>query len=185
MIDLLYGSEFEPSVVPLQILGLMTLLYGINAYASVSLVARYRPLAYGRLLVPVIVLNVVLNLILIPAEGASGAAAAALASGALLAALALWQARAVLGPADLVGAFAGPVLGGAAMTGVVLALGAPWVLELVLGRGRLRVRAGRVRVARAARGRARLPQRAARVQIPSRSNHGLIWRSNGISARGP
>jgi O-antigen/teichoic acid export membrane protein len=133
IVDLLYGSEFERSVVPLQILGLMTLLYGINAYASVSLVARYRPGAYGRLLVPVIALNVVLNLILIPAEGASGAAAAALASGTLLAALALWQARVVLGPADLVGAFAGPVLAGAAMAGVVLALPAPWVVELVLG----------------------------------------------------
>ena len=133
IIDLLYGSEFEPSVVPLQILGLMTLLYGINAYASVSLVARYRPLAYGRLLVPVIALHVVLNLILIPREGANGAAAAALASGALLAVLALWQARVVLGPADLVGAFAGPVLAGAAMAAVVLALSAPWVAELVLG----------------------------------------------------
>jgi O-antigen/teichoic acid export membrane protein len=133
VIDLLYGSEFERSVVPLQILGLMTLLYGINAYAAVSLVARYRPLAYGRLLVPVIALNVVLNLILIPAEGANGAAAAALASGTLLAALALWQARVVLGPADLVGAFGGSVLGGVAMAAVVLALDAPWVLELVLG----------------------------------------------------
>ena len=133
VIDLLYGREFERSVVPLQILGLMTLLYGINAYASVSLVARYRPLVYGRLLVPVIALNVVLNLILIPAEGANGAAAAALASGALLAALALWQARAVLGPADLVGAFGGPVLGGLAMAALVLALDAPWVVELVLG----------------------------------------------------
>ena len=92
-----------------------------------------RPLAYARLLVPVIALNVVLNLILIPAEGANGAAAAALASGTLLAALALWQARVVLGPADLVGAFAGPVLGGAAMTAAVLALHAPWVVELVLG----------------------------------------------------
>ena len=133
VVDLLYGDEFEPSVVPLRILGLMTLFYGINAYASVSLVARYRPLVLGRLLVPVIALNVVLNLILIPREGASGAAAAALASGALLAALALWQARVVLGPADLVGAFAGPVLGGGAMAAVVLALSAPWVAELVLG----------------------------------------------------
>jgi O-antigen/teichoic acid export membrane protein len=133
VIDLLYGDEFEPSVVPLQILGLMTLFYGINAYASVTLVARYRPLVYGRLLVPVIALNVVLNLILIPPEGASGAAAAALASGALLAALALWQARVVLGPADLFGAFAGPVLGGGAMAVVVLALSAPWVVELALG----------------------------------------------------
>ena len=143
VIDLLYGSEFERSVVPLQILGLMTLMYGINAYASVSLVARYRPLAYGRLLVPVIVLNVVLNLILIPAEGASGAAAAALASGD-----AAGRAGAVAGAG---GARAGgprrrlrgSVLGGAAMTGVVLALAAPWVVELVVGRGRYGVRAGR------------------------------------------
>jgi O-antigen/teichoic acid export membrane protein len=133
LIELLYGTEFERSVLPLQILGLMTLLYGINAYASVSLVARYRPLAYGRLLVPVIALNVVLNLVLIPPHGASGAAAAALASGTLLAALALWQARAVLGPADLVGAFAGPLVAGAAMALVVVALPVWWIAEAVLG----------------------------------------------------
>jgi hypothetical protein len=54
-------------------------------------------------------------------------------TSALLAALALWQAHVVVGRSDLVGAFAGPLLGSAAMAGAVLALSLPWVVEAVLG----------------------------------------------------
>ena len=132
VIDLLYGDEFEPSVVPLQILGLMTLFYGINAYASVSLVARYRPLVYGRLLVPVIALNVMLNLILIPPKGERRRRGRARVGRTAGRAGAVAGARGA-GPADLLGAFAGPMLGGGAMAVVVLVLSAPWVAELALG----------------------------------------------------
>jgi O-antigen/teichoic acid export membrane protein len=129
----LYGHAFHRSVLPLQLLAMGTLLYGLNAFASATLIARDRPLAFAKLLAPVILLNIGLNFILIPAYGADGAAFDALLSSVLLAALGLWQAHRVVGPADLAGAFVGPGLAGLGMVAVVLALAAPWVLEAVLG----------------------------------------------------
>jgi O-antigen/teichoic acid export membrane protein len=133
IIDLLYGEAFAGAVVPLQLLGMMTLLWGINAFASTLLIARDRPGSYVRLLVPVIVQNIAFNLLLIPRFGARGAAFDAVFSGFLLAALALRQAHVAIGRADLVGAFAGPALGGAAMTALVLLLHLPWLLEATAG----------------------------------------------------
>jgi O-antigen/teichoic acid export membrane protein len=98
-----------------------------------SLIARDRPGAYARLLVPVIVLNIALNLGLIPRFGSDGAAFVAMLSSLILAILAMWQAQSVVGSSDLTGAFAGPLLGAAAMAGAVLALRLPWPFELVLG----------------------------------------------------
>ena len=111
----------------------MTLVFGLNAFAAIALVARDRPCAYARLIVPVIVVNVAFNFVLIPRYGPNGAAIDATCSSLLLAALAIWQARVVLGPSDLVGAFVGPMLGGAGMAGVVLAAHLPWPLEAALG----------------------------------------------------
>jgi O-antigen/teichoic acid export membrane protein len=111
---------------------MITLLYGLNAFSSASLIARDRPLAFAALIAPVIVLDIGLNFVLIPRYGASGAAFNALLASALLAALGLWQAHSVLGPADLVGAFTGPVVAGAAMVAIVLGLSAPWPVEAAL-----------------------------------------------------
>jgi O-antigen/teichoic acid export membrane protein len=132
IVTILYGHAFDRSVLPLQLLGMITLLYGLNAFSSVSLIARDRPLTYAIVIVPVIVLDIVLNLVLIPRYGADGAAFNALLASALLAALGLWQAHAVLGPADLVGAFTGPGLAGAVMVAIVLGLPAPWPVEAAL-----------------------------------------------------
>jgi O-antigen/teichoic acid export membrane protein len=133
LVDLFYGSEFESSVAPLRLLGFMAVLYGVNAFAGMSLIARYRPGAYARLLAPVIAVNVALNLILIPRYGANGAAVDALASSVLLAALALWQARTVVGSVDFAAALAGPLIAGALMAALVLVLSAPWPVEAALG----------------------------------------------------
>ena len=132
IVDLVYGSAFESSVMPLRILGLMTVLYGINAFGSMSLIARYRPSTYAKLLVPVIAINVTLNLILIPLYGADGAAAAALTSGVLLAGLALWQAHTVVETIDFAATLAGPLIAGALMTAVALLLHVPWPVEAAL-----------------------------------------------------
>jgi O-antigen/teichoic acid export membrane protein len=130
---LLYGSAFEDSVLPLRLLGMLTLIYGLNVFASMSLIARDRPGGYARMIVPVIALNIALNLVLIPRYGADGAAFDALLSSSLLAVLATWQARVVLGSTDLTGAFAGPLLASAVMAGTVLALNLPWPFEAALG----------------------------------------------------
>jgi O-antigen/teichoic acid export membrane protein len=132
IVDTLYGRAFAGSVLPLQLLGMGSLLYGLNAFAAATLIARDRPGAYTKAIAPVILLNVGLNLILIPRHGAAGAAFTALVSSTALAALGLWQARRVVGPADLIGAFSGPVLAGMAMAGAVLALPAPWLAEMAL-----------------------------------------------------
>jgi O-antigen/teichoic acid export membrane protein len=133
VIELLYGHGFNDAVLPLRLLGMMALLYGINAYASTSLIARDRPGAYAKLILPVIVQNVVFNLVLIPRYGADGAAFDALFSSFLLAVLAIWQAQVVIGSTDLVGTFTGPFVAGAAMTGAVLTLQLPWLIEAMLG----------------------------------------------------
>jgi O-antigen/teichoic acid export membrane protein len=132
IIRLLYGARFGASVLPLRLLGMMALLYGINAYAATMLIARDRPGAFARLVAPVIVQNIVFNLVLIPRYGADGAAFDALLSSFLLAALALWQGQAIVGRSDLYGAFAGPVAAGAAMVAVVLVLALPWPVEAAL-----------------------------------------------------
>ena len=44
IIDLLYGDEYDGAVVPLQLLAVMTVLYGINTFVSrCSMIARDRP----------------------------------------------------------------------------------------------------------------------------------------------
>jgi O-antigen/teichoic acid export membrane protein len=133
IIHTLYGATFDDAVLPLQLLGMVTLVYGINSFAATLLIARDRPRAYVRLVPPVIVQNVALNLVLIPRYGPAGAAFDTLLSTTLLTALALWQAHVTIGPSDLVGAFAGPLLGGAAMTAVVLGLHLPAAAEALAG----------------------------------------------------
>jgi len=78
--------------------GLATLVSGpeqIEIYdrifAAASLIARDRPGVFVRPLGPIIVINVILNLILIPPYGANGAAVTALVSSALLAVVSMVQ----------------------------------------------------------------------------------------------
>jgi O-antigen/teichoic acid export membrane protein len=133
LIALLYGPRFAAARVPLQLMSGVTLMYGINAFTGIALIARDRPLAYAKLIGPVLVINVGLNVVLIPRYGADGAAFNALLSSVLLAALALREAHRVLGRVDLVDAFASPAAGCALMAATVLALRLPWIAEAVLG----------------------------------------------------
>ena len=131
--DLFYGSAYDDAVTPLRLLGLMTVLYGINFFASTILVARGRPGGFTRAALAIIAQNIVFNLILIPMYGASGAAFNAVLSGVLLAALAVRQVGLITRPIGPVRAFAGPLLAGAAMAGAVLAAGLPLIPSAVLG----------------------------------------------------
>ena len=83
--NIIYGPSFSEAVVPLRLLGMMTVLYAINAYANSVLIARHRPGVFARGIAVVLVLNLVLNVFLIPPHGANGAAFAAIVSGTLLA----------------------------------------------------------------------------------------------------
>jgi O-antigen/teichoic acid export membrane protein len=133
IVHLLYGSEFDGAIVPLRILGAMVMTYGINAFSSTVMIARDRPGIYSRMVAPLLLLNVGLNAVLIPAHGADGAAVTAAFTSLVLAVIALWLAQGAVGRTDLIGAFAGPLLASAAMAATVLVLPLPWIAEAALG----------------------------------------------------
>jgi O-antigen/teichoic acid export membrane protein len=135
MIELLYGSEYDAAVDPLRLLGAMTVLFGINTFVSIVLIARNRPSEFTWPAVIVFVQNIAFNLILIPRYGASGAAFNAVLSGALLALLTVGRVGRRMGHVSFIGALTSPALAGAAMAGAGLALSAAglhWVLAATL-----------------------------------------------------
>jgi O-antigen/teichoic acid export membrane protein len=80
----------------------------------------------------VLILNIVLNILLIPPHGANGAAFAAIISGALLAGYAVWHVRVAVGGFSLPRALIGPVAGGAALAAVVLLTNLPFIPSVIL-----------------------------------------------------
>lgn len=133
IIDLLYGADYGEAVLPLQLLAVMTVLYGLNSLASTVLISRDRPKAFTRIVAFVAVENVALNLILIPEYGADGTAFNAALSGVLLAALSVALVSRHFGRISLLRAFGAPVAGGLAMTAAVLPTGLPLVPAAALG----------------------------------------------------
>jgi O-antigen/teichoic acid export membrane protein len=132
IVDLVYGQGYEGSVLPLELLGAMSALYGVQSLASTTFIALDAAWAFGRLLVPVIVVNVALNLILIPRHGAVGAAVAAVSSSAVLAALSVAFAQSRIGHVRSLRAFGGPLVAAAVMVTVVLGLSSPTLVRALL-----------------------------------------------------
>jgi O-antigen/teichoic acid export membrane protein/peptidoglycan/xylan/chitin deacetylase (PgdA/CDA1 family) len=133
LIDLLYGPAYEGAVVPLRVLGMITVLYGLNFFTSTLLTARDRPGRFTVAVAAVAVQNVVQNLILIPPHGAVGAAATAATSGVLLAVISVWQTRSVTGSIRVVRVFAATLAGAGAMAAGILLTGLPLVPALLVG----------------------------------------------------
>jgi O-antigen/teichoic acid export membrane protein len=120
VVHLLYHSPYAGSVVPLRLLGVVVIAYGVNYLTNSALTAHDRPGLMHRLLLVTLVQNLAMNAILIPPYGATGAAISSAASGGLLGTLSVWQAVRTLGHVRLRRIFAGPVAGGAAMALAVL-----------------------------------------------------------------
>ncbi len=133
IIHLLYGSAYDGSVFPLRMLGIMTLLYGINCLDATVLIARNRPVEFTRLVGIVAAVNVALNLLLIPRYGADGAAVSAPISALILAGLGLWRSRTVTGSLHPLRTFGGPIAAGGAMAAAVLLASVPLVPAALLG----------------------------------------------------
>jgi O-antigen/teichoic acid export membrane protein len=133
LIDLFYGSGYEAAVDPLRYLGAMLVFVGINDLAAVLLIARDRPLAFARVIAVVLVVNVAVNFVVIPAYGATGAAAVAAASGFLLFALGFVLIRSIAGRLRLVRPLGAATVAGLAMAGTVLISGLPPVAAGALG----------------------------------------------------
>ncbi|MGI8873790.1 MAG: oligosaccharide flippase family protein [Egibacteraceae bacterium] len=133
LVALLYGSGYDDAVLPLRLLGVMTLLYGISSLTATVLISRDRPLEFGRVLALVAVENVVLNVILIPRYGADAAAFNAALSALILAVSSLVLIARRFGTVNPLRAFAAPVVGGAAMSAVIVVLSLPLVPAVVVG----------------------------------------------------
>ena len=133
LIDVLYGSDYAEAVLPLRLLAAVLVLYGISQLTSVLLISRYRPGELHRVLVLVVAQNLGCNLLLIPLLEADGAALSAAISAVLLGALSLRSGSRVTGHLDLVRAFAGPLLAGAAMAAALLLLSPPLGAAIALG----------------------------------------------------
>lgn len=125
LIDLFYGERYESAVEPLRLLGAMVFLLGLNEIAAALLIARDRPLVFARAVAVVGVFNVVLNVLLIPRYGASGAAFTALLSAVILAGLGLIVVRPLTGELRLVRSFGAAIAGAGAMAAAVLPFDLP------------------------------------------------------------
>jgi O-antigen/teichoic acid export membrane protein len=133
IVSLVYGADYSEAVPSLQLLGAMTLFFGINGFAAMALIARDRPGLFSRSLIAMIVLNVALNVILIPPMGATGAALAALISGVALAALAQVFVGRAVGRVNPVRSLGTPLLAGAASALAIVATGQQLVVSVAVG----------------------------------------------------
>ena len=127
IVEVLYGAEFESAVLPLQLLGLTSALYGMQSLASTTLIARDSPATFGRLVGVVVVLNLAGNLILIPEYGADACAAVSLGSAFVLGVASLLLAGRRVGHVRFWRSFAGPLAAAAAMTLSARALSSPLI----------------------------------------------------------
>lgn len=123
LIGLIYGDAYANAVLPLRLLGIMTVLFGVNSMGAILMIARDRPGDFARPAAIVIVQNLILNFILIPPLGAVGAAINAVASGVLLAGFTLHIASRRFGRISAVRVLAAPALGSAALALVAFAGG--------------------------------------------------------------
>jgi stage V sporulation protein B len=114
IIRMLFGSEFLPAAVPLQILALSSLFYPIFAITTNSIVGIGKPGINMKIVALTATLNLILNIILVPYIGITGAATATAMSYLIGTIIALRYLRANVKfkvfPVDMLKAFIGGVI---------------------------------------------------------------------------
>ena len=130
IVELLYGDAFADAALPLALLGCTVALYGLQSFSATLLIGRDSPGVLIRIAGAVAIQNIVCNLVAIPLWGADGAAGVALSSSVLMAGLTIWFGARRTRAFSPVRAFGGPVLAGAALVAVALAL--PTLLGAIL-----------------------------------------------------
>lgn len=121
LMDLLYGSEFEDGALPLILLAPTIFLYPPTYIAAYVLISQDRQSALAWVYGTVAVVNIGLNLILIPAYSLDGAAFATSFSQLLCAAIMVTLALRASGSVDVRTIAGGPVLA-SALAGGTMAL---------------------------------------------------------------
>jgi O-antigen/teichoic acid export membrane protein len=125
IVQLLYGHEFAGAAAPLTLLGGTVVCYGLYRFGATVMIARDSAGTLARTSAAVAVFNIVGNLVAIPLAAARGAAAVALATGVLLAALNLHFASRRTGGLRVVRAFCAPAVAAAAMVAVAVTVPLP------------------------------------------------------------
>ncbi len=133
LLDLLFGPELVDASQPLRLLAPAVVLMGIVKLGGSVIASQESPRILVWTTASAVVLNVALNLVLIPRYEASGAALAMLVTEALLAGAILVIASRVVGGLDLKRLFAAPALATIAATVVALVLRDEPVLAVAAG----------------------------------------------------
>ncbi len=119
---LFFGAELEDASGALRLLAPVAVLIGLVTLASALVASRRSPVAMGWITGGMVVLNVVLNVVLIPPYHEEGAAAAMLVTEVVFAGVAMvFAARAVGGQVHWTATLTSPLVAGVAM-GVPLVL---------------------------------------------------------------
>jgi O-antigen/teichoic acid export membrane protein len=131
--ELVFGPDFDSAGLPLAILGPGVVMLSVVVLATSLMVARGNPMRIVRVTAAMVVLNVALNLILIPPYDASGAAAAMLATLVVYLLIVMKLAAETAGGFRWLTAAAGPVAGAAAMLLAFLPLSGTLPLAFLAG----------------------------------------------------
>jgi O-antigen/teichoic acid export membrane protein len=127
-----FGAEFEAAADPLRFLAVAVPLMGLITLSTAMIVARADVRRVYPLTAAMVVLNVVLNLVLIPPYEEAGAAAAMVATELVFLGVLLLMAVRVVGGLDWPKVVS-PLLAGAAMAAVLAVLSAPLAWALLAG----------------------------------------------------
>ncbi|TMF89543.1 MAG: flippase [Chloroflexi bacterium] len=131
LVTLTFGHGFDQSIPALRILAPSIALLFVNNAFIYTLTAINRQVDFTRLSLATLVVNITLNLLLIPAYGYLGAAAASTLTEAALFAGGLWLLRRQLSPLRVMGS-SGRVIVSAALMGAVLYPIRSWPLVVVV-----------------------------------------------------
>lgn len=123
IVETVFGPDLAGAVEPLQILAPAVLLLGVGAMGTTFLMAQDRAAPVLKISLAAVVVNIALNVGLIPSLGATGSAAAMLVTEAGIAAAALVVVDRVLAGLPWAQILAGPVAAGVAMAVVIIVLG--------------------------------------------------------------
>lgn len=130
---LIYGDEFADAADPLRWLSGVVLLFGPLTLGLTLVITRGEAMVTVRIAIVMVVINVILNVLLIPSLEEVGAAIAMLATELVFVVFVLHAASARVGGLDWRSMLTAPLAGGVLMLVLTLLVDLPLGIELALG----------------------------------------------------